>query len=350
MPIIFASSLMIFPSVVFSAIADGARAGATGGTSGLTNWLGNQLPDRRLVLYVMLYVAMVYFFSYFWITVQFNPEDMSKQLRDHGSFIPGLRPGPRTAEYLEAVMERITFVGRGGHPVPRRHRPHRRRLPMVVNTRASWRRLRSTSLDELTQFLRRHLGLLIVVTVTPWTSSSAVEANLNSCGTTPASSRSGDWHADAAVSWTVPGPTPSDRARLAVASRQVTRAALEACAPGQPWAEVVRAIHAAAAAEAVHLLPGFFAHGIGRALHQPPSLPLHRRDLHRLDHPGLTLERGMIITLEPVVSLARTVRVREGWLDRTADGSDACYTEVTAVIGRRKARVLAGKILMPDRT
>lgn len=162
--------------------------------------------------------------------------------------------------------------------------------------------------------------------------------------------RLGDWHADAAVSWTVPGPTPSDRARLAVASRQVTRAALEACAPGQPWAEVVRAIHAAAAAEAVHLLPGFFAHGIGRALHQPPSLPLHRRDLHRLDHPGLTLERGMIITLEPVVSLARTVRVREGWLDRTADGSDACYTEVTAVIGRRKARVLAGKILMPDRT
>jgi preprotein translocase subunit SecY len=54
---------------------------------------------------------MVYFFSYFWITVQFNPEEMSKQLRDHGSFIPGLRPGPRTAEYLEAVMERITYVG-----------------------------------------------------------------------------------------------------------------------------------------------------------------------------------------------------------------------------------------------
>lgn len=159
-----------------------------------------------------------------------------------------------------------------------------------------------------------------------------------------------DWHADAAVSWTVPGPTPPDRARLAMASRQVTRAALEACVPGQPWAEVVRAIHAAAAVGAVHLLPGFFAHGIGRVLHQPPSLPLHRRDLHRLDPPDLTLERGMIITLEPVVSLARTVRVREGWLDRTADGSDACYTEVTAVIGRRKARVLAGKILMPDTT
>ena len=43
--------------------------------------------------------------------MQFNPEEMSKQLRDHGSFIPGLRPGPRTAEYLESVMERITYVG-----------------------------------------------------------------------------------------------------------------------------------------------------------------------------------------------------------------------------------------------
>lgn len=162
--------------------------------------------------------------------------------------------------------------------------------------------------------------------------------------------RVGGWHADAAVTWTVPGPTPPGRSRLVTASREVTQAAMDACRHGRPWTEVVTAIHAAAAARGVHLLPGFFAHGIGQTLHQPPSLPLHRRDLHRLDPPDLTLRRGMIITLEPVVSLARTVRVREGWLDRTADGSDACYTEVTVVIGRRKARPLAGKILMPDRT
>jgi len=45
--------------------------------------------------------------------VQFQPKEMATQLRDHGSFIPGLRPGPRTAEYLETVMERITYVGAG---------------------------------------------------------------------------------------------------------------------------------------------------------------------------------------------------------------------------------------------
>ena len=49
----------------------------------------------------------------FWTTVVFSPEDMSRQLRDAGSFIPGLRPGPRTAEYLESVVERVTYVGAG---------------------------------------------------------------------------------------------------------------------------------------------------------------------------------------------------------------------------------------------
>ena len=74
------------------------------------SWLTGQLTYGEF-LFVAGEIVLIYFFSYFWITVQFNPEDMSKQLRDHGSFIPGLRPGPRTAEYLETVMERITFVG-----------------------------------------------------------------------------------------------------------------------------------------------------------------------------------------------------------------------------------------------
>ncbi|MGV6813580.1 MAG: preprotein translocase subunit SecY [Phycisphaerales bacterium] len=112
MPIIFASSLMIFPSVVFSFLADSAQS--TGNNEGLyydiINWLSSSFQTGQFP-YIVLYIVMVYFFSYFWITVQFNPEEMSKQLRDHGSFIPGLRPGPRTAEYLEAVMERITYVG-----------------------------------------------------------------------------------------------------------------------------------------------------------------------------------------------------------------------------------------------
>jgi preprotein translocase subunit SecY len=62
---------------------------------------------------VIIEILMIYFFSYFWTTVQLSPTDMSKQLREHGSFIPGLRPGPRTAEYLETVISRITYVGAG---------------------------------------------------------------------------------------------------------------------------------------------------------------------------------------------------------------------------------------------
>ena len=54
---------------------------------------------------------MIFLFAYFWTTVQFQPKDMAKNLRDRGSFIPGLRPGHRTAEYLETVMIRITFFG-----------------------------------------------------------------------------------------------------------------------------------------------------------------------------------------------------------------------------------------------
>ena len=54
---------------------------------------------------------MIYFFAYFWTTVQFQPKEMANQLRDYGSFIPGLRPGKRTADYLEKVMMRMTYVG-----------------------------------------------------------------------------------------------------------------------------------------------------------------------------------------------------------------------------------------------
>jgi preprotein translocase subunit SecY len=54
---------------------------------------------------------MIFLFAYFWTTVQFQPKEMAKRLRDNGSFIPGLRPGHRTAEYLETVMIRITYFG-----------------------------------------------------------------------------------------------------------------------------------------------------------------------------------------------------------------------------------------------
>jgi len=61
--------------------------------------------------YNVLYMLFIFLFAYFWVTVQFQPKEMAKNLRDSGAFIPGLRPGRRTAEYLETVMTRITYFG-----------------------------------------------------------------------------------------------------------------------------------------------------------------------------------------------------------------------------------------------
>jgi len=103
MPIIFASSLMIFPNLLFGWVA------RTWDTN-LTRML-DQAFRHESYTYAVIYIGMIFFFAYFWTTVQFRPKDMAEQLRDHGSFIPGLRPGKRTSDYLERVMERITYCG-----------------------------------------------------------------------------------------------------------------------------------------------------------------------------------------------------------------------------------------------
>jgi preprotein translocase subunit SecY len=104
MPIIFASSLMVLVSMVVGMFERVF-------TGGFWDFLGRQLSFEQGFLYIVGYIGLIYFFAYFWTTVQFQPKEMATQLRDHGSFIPGLRPGPRTADYLETVMERITYVG-----------------------------------------------------------------------------------------------------------------------------------------------------------------------------------------------------------------------------------------------
>lgn len=104
MPIIFASSLLIFPGMVFNWI------GAIWDAGGLWRFLARNFRTGTYI-YVVAYVGLVYFFAYFWTTVQFQPKEMANNLRDYGSFIPGLRPGKRTADYLEKVMGRITYVG-----------------------------------------------------------------------------------------------------------------------------------------------------------------------------------------------------------------------------------------------
>ncbi len=111
MPIIFAQSLMLFPGVFFGWL-NGVML-----SNGVNNWFAGTISflnfefQRGSFIYIMTEVIMIYFFSYFWTTVQFQPKEMATQLRDYGSFIPGLRPGKRTADYLERVMMRITYVG-----------------------------------------------------------------------------------------------------------------------------------------------------------------------------------------------------------------------------------------------
>ncbi len=104
MPIIFASSFMMFPPI-------------------LIDWLAGRFIESEFLqllraafgfsgyTYNVLYMLLIFLFAYFWVTVQFQPKDMAKNLRDSGSFIPGLRPGRRTADYLETVMVRITYFG-----------------------------------------------------------------------------------------------------------------------------------------------------------------------------------------------------------------------------------------------
>ncbi len=113
MPIIFAQSLMLFPQMIFPKLSEWSAPLAGQPSGPVHNFFAflNAEFARGAYIYVLVEVAMIYFFAYFWTTVQFQPKEMANQLRDYGSFIPGLRPGKRTADYLEKVMMRITYVG-----------------------------------------------------------------------------------------------------------------------------------------------------------------------------------------------------------------------------------------------
>jgi preprotein translocase subunit SecY len=116
MPIIFASSLLIFPSFVFNSLSK-ATANLRSETWTFGSAMASvfqELSDaftRQSYIYTVCYIILIYFFCYFWTAITFNPKDMADNLKDYGSFIPGYRPGRRTADYLEKVMLRITYVG-----------------------------------------------------------------------------------------------------------------------------------------------------------------------------------------------------------------------------------------------
>jgi preprotein translocase subunit SecY len=109
MPIIFASSLLMFPMIIFGNLVSVTDPESWAGKT--VQWFNDVFGTDRGFLYNICYLLLIYFFCYFWTAITFNPRDMADNLKNFGSFIPGYRPGKRTADYLEKVMVRITYVG-----------------------------------------------------------------------------------------------------------------------------------------------------------------------------------------------------------------------------------------------
>ncbi|MDP7033710.1 MAG: preprotein translocase subunit SecY [Planctomycetota bacterium] len=99
MPVIFASSLLMFPVMIGSMFLRPDN-----------NWLSDVFHPGGF-WYTMFYLAMIYFFAYFWTSLMFQPTEMAHNMKEHGQFVPGIRPGRKTAEFLNFVMVRVTFVG-----------------------------------------------------------------------------------------------------------------------------------------------------------------------------------------------------------------------------------------------
>ena len=96
MPIIFASALLIVPPILGEAL----------GWTFLRNF-----QNQTGFWYITVYGSLIFFFSFFWTSLMFQPNEMADNLKEHGSFIPGIRPGKSTAEFLEQTMVRITLAG-----------------------------------------------------------------------------------------------------------------------------------------------------------------------------------------------------------------------------------------------
>ncbi|MGH7727033.1 MAG: preprotein translocase subunit SecY [Candidatus Eiseniibacteriota bacterium] len=100
-PIIFASSLMILPLTVASFFPPGSPG---------QDFIGQWLSPGRFI-YEAMYFVIIVFFTYFYTAVVLNPQDVAENMRKYGGFVPGIRPGKKTAEYIDRVLTRITLPG-----------------------------------------------------------------------------------------------------------------------------------------------------------------------------------------------------------------------------------------------
>ena len=105
LPIIFAMSIMAFPATV-----SGFFGKTTENASGFLGWLLRFLSPQHW-FYGVLYFLLILFFTYFYTAIQFNPIEMSNNMKKNGGFIPGIRPGRSTSDYINKVLSRMTIVG-----------------------------------------------------------------------------------------------------------------------------------------------------------------------------------------------------------------------------------------------
>jgi len=101
-PVIFASSLLTLPTVI---------AQFAGDDSDWIKWMQNNLADPKAPLHVAIYILMIVFFAYFYTAITFNPDQVADDMKKYGGFIPGIRPGKPTADFLSYVLSRITAAG-----------------------------------------------------------------------------------------------------------------------------------------------------------------------------------------------------------------------------------------------
>ena len=109
MPIIFAQPLLQIPAMLLMKIPSDST-----GVLGALRTFGMQLGDMGSATHLIIYAAVIMFFAFFWVATQFNAVDIAENLKKDGSYVPGIRPGRATAEYLDAVMTRITLIGGTG--------------------------------------------------------------------------------------------------------------------------------------------------------------------------------------------------------------------------------------------
>jgi preprotein translocase subunit SecY len=105
MPVIFALSILLFPQLIANFFANSSHAWLVSVSQGLTWFLQNQW------LYAVVYFLLVFLFTYFYTAVTFDPEAVATNLQKNGAFVPGIRPGASTTEYIGKIVSRITFMG-----------------------------------------------------------------------------------------------------------------------------------------------------------------------------------------------------------------------------------------------